>query len=72
MIDNELFESIIEVLKIFAILFALFHFLVGLILFRDMIRMNRIIKTSNRGCFTFISFFYIFVLLCTLVLFILV
>lgn len=65
-------ESFSELIKIFGILFALVHFLIGTVLFRDMYRMNKIVMTKNAGCFNFLSFFYIGMLLLILVIVILI
>lgn len=61
-----------DVIQIGGILFALSHFIVGFILYRDMVRINRVLKTPNSRSFMIIANLYIFFLLIILIGFILV
>jgi choline-glycine betaine transporter len=51
-------ESIIQLVRISAIVFALIHLLAGFVLIRQMSRMNNIIRTQNRGCLTIMGWTY--------------
>ncbi|BCX13784.1 MAG: hypothetical protein KatS3mg085_316 [Candidatus Dojkabacteria bacterium] len=62
---------IIDAIKIAAIVFAVGHFLAGLLLFRDMIRINKSLKTKNSSFFNLLSFIYLLFLLFVLIIFIL-
>ena len=61
-------ESIVPLIRIAAIIFALVHLLAGLILIRQTSRMNAIIRTQNRGCLTIVGIVYGLVLLAVLIL----
>ncbi len=63
-------ENIELFIKIVLIIFGLFHFLLGFILYREVRRMNNIYKTRNRGNFLFISNLYIFIMFTLLILYI--
>jgi len=60
-------KDLIDLLKIAAIVFALFHFLAGVILVRQVSRMIKIIHTPNSGCFYLISLIYLIILVLVLV-----
>jgi hypothetical protein len=62
---------ITDSVKIAAIIFAVGHFFAGLLLFRDMIRINRALKTKNSSFFNLLSFVYLLFLLFVLIVFIL-
>ncbi len=65
-------ENIQTGVKILAIIFALFHFLAGFVFYRDMVRINNVIKTRKSGLFMFLSNLYLFILLSIVILFILI
>lgn len=56
-------ENIDHVIKMVAILFALFHFLVGLLLYKEVSRMNKVFTTKYQGLFQVIILLYILTLL---------
>lgn len=62
-------EIIAEVIHAVAIGMALLHFLAGLLLFKDMLRINGAVKTKNSGFFMILSIFYLLFLLGVLVIF---
>lgn len=51
-------DTIVQLVKIVAIVFALVHLLAGFVLIRQMSRMNTIIRTQNKGCLTAVSLIY--------------
>lgn len=55
-------------LKGAVILFALAHIAISLILFRQIDRMKKVIKTKARGCIVFFSLIHIMILLFVLIL----
>lgn len=65
-------NSIEELFKLGGILAALIHFAVGFIMYRDMLRINKVIKTNSRGLFTLISNGYILFLLAIVIVFIII
>lgn len=68
-LDN---ETIIQTIKILGIIFSFFHFLVGFVLYRDIVRINSIIKKRRRIQFLIIADIYVLGLFLILVFFILV
>lgn len=64
-------NTIAEVIKLVAIFFALFHFLVGIVLVSRISSMNNIFSTGNKPLFTIINVIYIFILIVILLLIIL-
>lgn len=65
-------DSISDLIKVGGILFALFHFLVGFVMYRDMIRINKVIRTRYSRFFLLLSNIYLIILLVILVVFILI
>ncbi|MEO6729101.1 MAG: DUF5657 family protein [Candidatus Dojkabacteria bacterium] len=64
-------SSVVTLIRIAAIIFALVHLLSGFVLVRQMLRMNNIIKTPNKGFLNFVSIIYLLVLVGVLVFIIL-
>ncbi|MFS8130702.1 MAG: DUF5657 family protein [Candidatus Dojkabacteria bacterium] len=60
-------SSVVDLIRLAAIIFALFHLLSGFILVRQMLRMNNIIKTPNKGFLNFVSLVYLIVLASVLI-----
>ncbi len=60
--------QVLEVIKLAALVFALIHFLAGVILVQQMYRMNKTVRTTNQGCFNLINILYVFMLLLVLIL----
>lgn len=65
-IDN-IIDIIFLLLKILVIVFTLFHFLIALIVYRQIGQMKRVVRTKARGCIAFISLIHILILLGVLV-----
>ncbi len=55
-------------LKGVTLLFTLAHVAIGFILFRQITRMKKVIKTKARGCIVFFSLIHIVILLFVLIL----
>lgn len=68
-IDN---INIGEIIKIAAIFFALFHFLIGIVLVSRITSMNNVFASGNRALFKVINYIYLFILLVVLLLVILI
>lgn len=65
-------DNIDNIFKLFGILFALGHFLAGFIMYREIIRMNNVIRTKRRGVFVTLANLYILVLIGVLILIIII
>lgn len=65
-------ETIIQVIKIMGIIFSLIHFLIGFVLYRDIVRINSVIKKRRQLQFLLVVDVYVLSLFIILVLFILV
>lgn len=72
MIDSEIQSTFFLVLKFAGIIFALMHFFIGILMYRQIIRMKQVIRTKSRGCVVFVSLFHILLLLIVLILVILI
>lgn len=68
----EIIDNTGELVQIIGILFALFHFLVGFVFYRDMVRITQVIRTRRSGIFMLLSNFYIISLLAIVILFIVI
>lgn len=68
----ELVDNLGDILKIAGILFGLLHVLVAFVLYRDVLRINRVVKTQYSPLITYISSIYIILVLTILGLFIVV
>lgn len=64
-------NTINEILKVVAILFALFHFLVGFVLVSRVTSMEKALKTKNNTIFNLINLGYLILLIVIIVLIIL-
>lgn len=69
--ELEFLTNIQDVIKIGAILIALFHLLAGLVLYYEILRINRVIKTPRRYINLLVINVYILVLIIVLLLIIL-
>lgn len=64
----DLTDNVPEIVKIGGVLFASFHFLVGFVMYRDMVRINRVLKTKNSGVLKVLSVVYILLLLIIIII----
>lgn len=69
---DQLTNIVFWIIKIGLVLFALAHFFIGLLLYRQNIRMRKVISTNNAGFLTLFSFINIVILLLVLLLVIIV
>lgn len=67
--DNQIIQSTIDLIKLIGVLFALFQFILGLIVAREVAKMNSLIKNRNTGLINFLSFIFTVYLLGVLILF---
>lgn len=68
---DDFFETIRQGIQIVGILGALLHFLIGFLLYRDVVRMNRVLKTKQSTAIQFLSYLYLGLLIVILIAFIL-
>lgn len=59
---NNVFENSADVIKVFAIIFSLFHFLVGFVIYREINRISNEIVTYLSPWIRFITTVYVLIL----------
>lgn len=67
--DSQFIQNTIDLMKLIAVLFAIFQFFLGLIVTREVVRMNSLIKSSKTGLIYLLAFFYAAYLFGVLVIF---
>lgn len=67
--DNLFIQSTIDLIKLIGVLFAVFQFLLGVIVAREVIRMNSLIKNRNTGIIYILTGIFVVYLFVVLVLF---
>ena len=65
-------DNVGDLVQMLGIIIALFHFLAGFVLYRDMVRISRVIRTRKSILFMFLSNVYILTLLAIIILFIII
>lgn len=63
------FNTIREGVRVLGLVAAVFHFLVGFVIYRDIIRINKVLKTKRSGMIRGLAVFYILTLLVIIFLF---
>jgi uncharacterized membrane protein len=62
MLTNIINEETFEFIKIIGLLFSVVHLLVGFILVKQMLRMNKMVRSRSSSFFVFIGFAYLGIL----------